>query len=173
MGLALLARCVFVHWRWQSVVTSITNKKWQIITHKERNGSNTGCCWDKHTEFRYRGESSDSVQLIEEGPRTKGKTTEGKVWQALELISPINVSGFRLSGIGVVKFSDFIWTHLDSFQVTSASPQVLSCTYDDLSRSSGSIIHQEFLDFFHSWLFTGVCDVVQQRLSAAWPYKQK
>ena len=40
--------------------------------------------------------------------RKDKKTTEGEVWQALELISPTHAGGFHLSGIGVTEHSDSI-----------------------------------------------------------------
>ena len=47
MGLALLARCALAHCWWQCVVTSNTKTR--------RNQSNTGCCWNKFTEFEITG----------------------------------------------------------------------------------------------------------------------
>ena len=40
-----------------------------VLSHQSQIKRNTGCCLDKFTEFRCHGESSDSVQHIEEGPR--------------------------------------------------------------------------------------------------------
>ena len=45
-----------------------------------------------------------------EGARSdrKEKNQQEEVWQALELSSPTYAGGFRLSGIGVIKYSDSI-----------------------------------------------------------------
>ena len=79
MGLALLARYALAHCSRQCVGTS-------NIKH-EGMSQNTGCCWNKFSEF----ENRLNPQILcnkTKGARGTRKTAGGKVWQAPELISP-------------------------------------------------------------------------------------
>ena len=78
------------------------------------------------------------MQHIEEGPGTPGKTTGGKVWQALELISPTYAGGVRLSGIGSIKYSASL--------LNSSGLKSSHIWFSQSSFLAHLIIHHEVLD---------------------------